>query len=84
MAGARRNARKCAICGTNLIGDFYYAGRCRQHQTTKDFDVKISQDVVAAESQGLSYGQYMALKEKEVQSHGTTGKRRREKAEESD
>lgn len=75
MAGAKRYLRKCSICGTNLIGDFFYMGRCRLHQTTKDFDAKISADVVAAESRGLSYGQYMALKEKEVHSHGTTGKR---------
>ena len=65
MATMLRTKRKCEICGKVLIMEYYYTGRCRLHQTTKDFDAKISADVAAAERKGLSYVQYMAIKHKE-------------------
>lgn len=63
-ANERRSARYCEICGLRLVRGLYYAGRCAEHQTTKDPDVKLTADAVAAKNHGFaSYGLYMAAKE---------------------
>lgn len=69
-----REARRCGICGRRLIGDYYYYGRCREHQTTKDADAKVDALAVEAKRRGMSYGQYVAAI-KEAEQNDATGKR---------
>jgi hypothetical protein len=61
MAEARKG-RYCKICHKSLHGDFYYTGRCAEHQTTQDSDIKLTADAVEAKRHGLSYGQLIAAK----------------------
>ena len=65
MSDERRAIRRCDICGVRLRGQFYWTGRCAKHQTTRDPELRLISDMAAAKARGLSYGQYMALKNKE-------------------
>lgn len=62
MAWERRESRHCQICGNRLHRDYYYTGRCAEHQTTKDWGAKLTAASVEAKKPGLSYGQLMAAK----------------------
>ncbi len=65
MAHEKREDRRCKICGKRLIGKYYWMGRCSKHQTLKGQGAQLTSDASEAKARGLSYGQYMALKNKE-------------------
>lgn len=67
MPYEKRDPRKCSICGKRLTGKYYWMGRCAKHQTAKNAEANLTGDASAAKAQGLSYGQYMALKSMEVE-----------------
>lgn len=60
-----RESRKCKVCGKRLIGKYYWTGRCATHQTAKNAEASLLDDIAAARARGISYGQYMALKKEE-------------------
>lgn len=62
MASGERGGR-CPICGTALIGDCKFRGRCAKHQTTKLPDIKLTADGNEARRHHMSYGKYMQAKE---------------------
>lgn len=62
----KREDRRCAVCGTRLIGKYYWTGRCSKHQAGKGRGAQLTSAASEAKARGLSYGQYMALKNEEV------------------
>lgn len=66
MSDERREIRRCSVCGVRLRGHYYPTGRCSKHQTTRDPELRLISDMAAAKARGLSYGQYMVLKNKEA------------------